>query len=255
MSSQFLPVFRSNAAVDAAALLPEILGSGVTLKAALAFSEACRVRGIAGLLLDGVPGSLHRELCRSGRAMLDVLGRLPPERQATARCAPFFDAVAAGDHACAQGIAARARTTWNGDEEYEDDFLYVHVLMDRFYRGADAAACAPALQRWEEVLEGAADPRLAVARALAQRSAADFPEALREVLDHERARFRRMARRGALTEEREATEAHVCVEGLALIRLARQAGLPTPKDAPGVPSIALRDLPPAFDGDGWQSLD
>lgn len=254
MSSIYLPVFHSNAAFDAAEILPRLLRMHITAEAALAFCRACRVRGIAGLFLDGVPEPLHRELCRSGRAMLSALGRMDEEQKATASLFPFFDAIAACDFDCARGIAQLSRATWNQNEEYEDDFLYVRVLMNHFFLGADPTEHDALVSRWETVIGRASDVRLDASRALWTRAAPDFEYALVRMLAGEKARYGRLRRSDALAPEIAATEGHFSVEGVALVRLARRLGLSTGSNYWGVPSIALKEFSPVFSGDTWQSL-
>ncbi|WP_437541484.1 Imm49 family immunity protein [Sorangium sp. So ce367] len=254
ISSIHLPVFRSNAAFDAQDLLPRLSQRRVAAKDALAFSRACRVQGIAGLFQDGVPEPLHRELCRSGRAMLHALGRMDDTEKATGGLFPFFDAIAACDFDCARGIAGLARANWNQDEEYEDDFLYVHGLMKHFFLGADPAERDALAARWEAVLGGTSDVRLDVSRALWKRSAGDFEGALVRLLGDEKARIGRLRRADALAPEIEATEGHLSVEGIALVRLARWVGMKTGSNYWGVPSIALKESRPVFSGDAWQGL-
>ncbi|MCY1080160.1 hypothetical protein [Archangium lansingense] len=58
------------------------------------------------------------------------------------------------------------------------------------------------------------------------------------MLQEEGARWRRLQDKGAARDEEAATEAHVCVEGLALAWLAGQRGLRTLSDYPAVPSLA-----------------
>jgi len=254
MSSIYLPVFQSNAASDAADLLPRLLGGNVSLNDTLSFCRLCRIRGIAGLFLDGMGEPLHRELCRSGRALLHILPRMGDEKNATGRLFPFLDAVAAGDRECARAIAAIARATWNPDEEYEDDFLYVRFLMTHMLTGADVTKCADLLDRWGAVLDGASDVRFDLCCALLQHVAPDFEEALVSLLDEEKARYRRLSRAGALAQEIEATEANLSIEGIALVRVARANGLPVRSSYWGVPSLALKDVPAAFSDAAWQSV-
>jgi hypothetical protein len=249
-----LDVFGDNAAYSMREATPLLLGGRVSWGATLDFCDSARTRGIAALLLDADAAALHRELCRSGRAMLHALPRIDPREQVTSKLRPFFDALAAGDTSCAQGLASGARGAWNAEEEYEDDFLYVHFLMQRLSLGADARACDAIVARWEAVLDGAADPRLGVAKSIARGDGAAFAEALEGLLAHERARYAKLRRRAALADETDATEARVSIEGIALTRVGRALGFTLPDDSWGVPSVALVERPPAFTGDGWQSI-
>lgn len=255
MTAVYLSAYRENAAYEAAVLLPRVSGSGIDPDDLLAFSTQCRIRGVASLLLDGLSEPLHRELCRSGRALLYLLSQTGETAPGTGQLSPFFDAVAAADWDCARDIAERAPRVWRPGEEYEDDFLYIHFLMRHVILGAPASESEGVLTRWASVLDGAEDLRFDVARALFARSGSELDAALHTLLEAEQLKSRRLSRAGALGQEIVATLAHVSVEGLALVRLAQSLGLATASHYPGVPTLALQRPPPALTGDAWRTLD
>jgi hypothetical protein len=249
-----LDTVAENATEALLALAPRLVGDAVRARDAEDFSTACRERGIAALLLDADATTLHRELCRSGRALTHALPRIAPNEQTTSKARGFYDALAAGDLACAQRISAIARGSWNPDNEYEEDFLFLRLLMSRLFLDASDAACAEFFARWETVIGPVDDVRLPLARALVTRDGAAYGQALDLVLASERRSAAARRARGSLSTATDATEARVSIEGIALTRVGRALGFTLPDDSWGVPSIALVERPPAFTGDGWQSI-
>lgn len=255
LSSKFLPVFINNALEDARELLPRLLTGSAGWRQALAFCQHLRLAGVGGLFLTGTSEPLHLRLHQSGRAFASFLSRTPVDSQLTSQCLPFFDAVAAGDLQAAQQVARHARHSWAQGEEYEEDFLFVELLMQRFFLGAPPAECEALQEHYERALQGAEDPRLGICQALLTSDSRRFTEGLALFLSERRNRYVRLATRERIAPELAATEGHFSVEGLALLRLAEQQGLETPESCLHVPSIA-RELPAVrFEPDSWQHLD
>jgi hypothetical protein len=241
MNSQFLDVLISNAAEEMAEMLGALRRGGLRPRDALWYCHLCRIRGIGQLLLDGTPESFHRELWRSGRVIWASLERADDSEKATGRLFPFFDAVSVTDWEGAAGIAAHARRSWNHEKEYEEEFLYAYFLMNLFFMDGDIGACTALLRRYEEVVDGEPDTRLGLCKALLGGEQIEFDAALAAFLDEYLERYRRLTRKEAISQEVAATEAHVSIEGLALLRLAQRRGLKPRRDYPGVPSIALKE--------------
>lgn len=240
MNSQHLEAFIANATSEMQDLAGPLSRGEAGLGDALWFGTLCRIRGIGSLLLEGDPDALHRELSRSGRALFTALPGAKEAEVATSRLSPFFDCVAATDWEGAAGIAARARPSWNPQEEYEEDFLYVAFLMNLFFLGAAEEQCESLLRSAREVLQEAQDVRLDLCEALLHRDQKRFDSAIAGFLGQYLERLRELVRGWAVSQEIEATEAHVTVEGLALLRLAERRGLAVQRDYPGVPSLALK---------------
>jgi len=164
--------------------------------------------------------------------------------------------VAAGDFEGAGEVARHARRTWAQGEEYEEDFLFVELLMQHFFLGADRARCEAMLVRYERALQGATqDLRLDICKALLEPDAQSFGEALGRFLSERHDRLARQVKEESLAPELAATEALLCVEGLALVGLAERKGLETDEDYLQVPSIARGPFPVGVAGDSWMRLD
>lgn len=255
MASVPLPLVEKNSGLELEAEVPSLLARRLDLRGALAVSAAYRRMGIAKLLMSGVPERFHGDLSRSARAFLHFLEGAGEEHKVTSRAEPFFDAVAAGDDDAAARIARATRPTFAPGRELEEDFLHVWFLMSRFSLRSDAAVLDPLLARWEQVLEGSADPRLDLCRALATRDQPAFDAALEAIVSERRRSVAAALEAGRLLPEDGPTTAKVWVQLLALLRLADGAGLRTDAEVPLAPSVARRIAPDRLPGpDAWKRV-
>jgi hypothetical protein len=252
MYSQYLPVFKENAEGDIAELLPKAVQGKLGRRDTLFFCQIHRIAGIASLLLEGDVEGFLRHLQQSGRAFLDFLKHEADERKVTNQAAPFLDAIAALDLACAREIAQYARSTWNPQEEYEDDFLYVYFLMSQFFLNGTQAEGQALLNRYEALLAGDDDSRYQLCQAFFKNDAPGFEAAMRSLLEHEKERFGKLIRSEVIAQESAATEAKLNVEGLALLRLAQQRGFPTQNNYLFIPSLARKAPMQPYDPDAWK---
>jgi len=151
---------------------------------------------------------------------------------------PFFDAVCANDLVCARDIAVHSRHTWNPELEYEDDFLFVHFLMQLFFLDATADDCRKTLARHWEVAQQPEDPQYRMSLALLEGDAAEFKSALGHYLLAEKATYAELEKSSQLEEEVAATEPFLSVHGLALVRLAETKGIRVPARLKGLSAFA-----------------
>ncbi|QDF06534.1 Imm49 family immunity protein [Myxococcus xanthus] len=253
MNSEFLPVFVRNALADARRLLPSLEKSQVAQAQALEFCSHLRHAGIGTLFMTATPEVLHLRLKQSGEAFAWFLRGANEHAKQTGAARPFFDAVAAGDMEVAREVAKHARRTPAHGEEYEEDFLFIEFLMQRYLLGAESAACERLLARHEHVLQGAEDTRLPLCRALLVRDAEMFDDALTQFLQEREDAFE--ANAAGEPPERLATEGLFSVEGMALIRLAMLEGIPVAENHLHVPGVALEGSAPISGKDTWRHLD
>jgi hypothetical protein len=254
MTSQFLPAHVDNALVENADLVPLLASHRMGLDEVLAFCRNFRVAGIGSLFLSGQGDACCRRLAQSGRAFAHWLERAPEESKVSGLSLPFFDAVAAGDAAGAAGIARLSRRTWARGEEYEEDFLFLEYLMQRFYLHAPAERRSELLSRWEAALQGADDPRLDVSRAIEERDAARFNESLSCFLTDREDDLMARFRDGGLEPRVADTEMNFSVEGVALARLADALGIATEPDYLHVPSAVRETAVTSIVADVWRKV-
>jgi hypothetical protein len=254
MATKFMQAYVGNAHYRGNKLVSAVANHQASFKEVLELCRCHRVMAIGCLLMFGDAASFQARLYRSGRAYLHALARLDEASKVTSRGKPFFDAIAARDLDGARDIAALSRET-RDEVEYEEDFLFVHFLMTRFFLHQSDADDEAILTRWEEVLDGADDPRLAVCKALFAKDTKAFNGALELHLAEVESRLRRLEERDAIAAEELATEGKVSVEALALVVLAELAGIKPKKNYLFVPSLARAKSAPPAAPDSWLSMD
>jgi hypothetical protein len=253
--NEFLDVLVENALLDNEEdLLPVALSGRASLEEVLTLCRNYRIAGLGALLLTGTARECRLRLAQSGRAYAHHLGAAAEAAKLGSKADPLFDAIAAGDRDGAAAIARHARHSFAPGEEFEEDFLFPEVVMQRFFLGASDRATASLMDHWEAVLQGSADARLDVCRALQARDATGFDAALRGFLAERLEYWDTVAESNRAPPEVLETEGSVFVEGIAFIRLARGMALATEREYPHVPAIALDDEPLAFSADGWRQV-
>ena len=229
-----------------AALLPEVQESVLVLAAGYPiarlgdelenFSNYFQALAIAHLLKGADPEQFKLYLTRSGYARRYFLRRSAREgntedaRLGLGRTEAFLDALAAGQMALAREIASLSGEVWRPDWEYEDDFCYFRFLH-RIAGGLDPEE-GPRLReivaQFARALEGGTSQRLDVCRAILDRDDGAFRTALVALMEQRREET--LEQRERMQEPDPAScvcwaRSFVCIEGLALMRLAEVAGL------------------------------
>jgi hypothetical protein len=226
-----------------------------------AMATLFRRLGISRMFTEGVAEPLFLGQMQAAGAYLHGLRLLSDEDKVTSRAGAFWDAVGGQYWDAASEIARHSRMTQNPTWEHEDDFLYVAFLMTRYFLGpvaddqvslaAHARTQSQMLQRWTEVLDGDADPRLDLCDALLRGQAEAFSAALLQSADAREAEVRRKVSLGKLSEEDAAWFLPFWGEGLALLRLAERDRLDVTEGCPMVPEIARAKNHLPFDPRAW----
>src|SRR5262249_5913737 len=146
-----------------------------------------------------------------------------------------------------------SRRSWVKGKEFEEDFLFTELLMQRFFLNP-AVDAESLLERWQEALAGSEDARLPVVRALVGKDSQAFNTALARYLEVRAASIDARAEREDVPGDQLATESHFCVEGVALTRLARDAGLAIARAYRHVPAIALEKATENWASSAWESI-
>lgn len=224
----------------------DFLGSGsFEGEEVLRLARHLRQRACAALLQHLDVGAFQEGLQRAGLAYLHLLEHpqalSSPDPYALARSngLPYLDALASGDRALAAQIAGRSASAPTAGMEDEDDFAYFAALGQLAAPAADLPAVDAALAAFEQALAGAGSPRLAALRAIRSRDAAAFDDALVGVVQAWEEAVAAEKASGTADPYLANIEAHVCVEGLALARVARWHGLPTEDSYPFLPGPAV----------------
>lgn len=202
-----------------------------------------RTAAIITLLSRADAQGFGHNLVRSGRCRVSFLERAhgcskAPYHAAASRVGPFFDAVAAGDFTLARRIVALSPTEWHAGQEYEDDWCRAQLAHASIAPVCDVALAQGLLERWERVLGGRDDAWLPLMRALALRDGAGFDAAFEGLLDQREREIAAEKARARIDEPVSAAAREVYVEGLAVLRIATQLGLPTQGEYRFCPSLA-----------------
>jgi hypothetical protein len=222
MNPSILSVVIENADFLIAEALPGIVARKALPDEVFEFCTQLRRRGIAELLLRGIPDELLRQLSFSGRAFLHVLPAIPEGRRAAGEQRPFLDALASGDVECASHIAQMCPVAHSPGEELEEDFLFMTSLMGLMLDKREGVAKLVA--RYTEIVGEDDEPQLAVLRALVARDDLGFEEAITSRMKEVNKRYRDL-QQVAITDEEAETEGRVSSEGIALVRLAGRLGM------------------------------
>ena len=204
--------------------------------------ETClnlRTLAIMALLSQGNEQQFLANLSRSARAWALFLSRAKgasprPHHYVSGRLDPILDGIAAGDETAVGWIAATTPPDKQGRSEYEDDYCYARLLLGLAAKPVDAEVLKPLLVRFRQFEDGA---RVAVCEALTRLDSAAFDKALYAVLSNFEKHCSEAAERSEETPEQIARSS-ICIEGLALLRLAERHALPTAGEYPLCPSLA-----------------
>jgi len=213
-----------------------------------------RVVGICGLLHDGSSSEFLTNLQKSGSACAFLLPKLNDDNSATSKLQGFFASAACGDEEAARTISSKSRDSWNPELEHEDDFIFVRLLMDLFYRGASESDLMALANRLGEVTEGEVSPRREICQALLTKSSERFGEGLEEYILERRDYYAEQWDADYILEEEWATDGQIFVEGIALVRMARKLGLDTQAEYLFIPSLVLDRDAENRSPDSWRAV-
>jgi hypothetical protein len=202
-----------------------------------------RMLAIALLLGRADTDGFFRHLRLSGEAHAQLLtlardSGQPVRFAGAGNFHPFCDAWVAGQDALARELARLAPAEWMRGLEYEEDFVYGRFLHVLLLDGFHASARQEALLARMAELDLEPPPQQRLCRALFERDVQAFEDALADAIRaYERHCEELEATRFSPTAEGR-TERYVFIEGLALLRLAKAAGLQPEPEHRLMPSLA-----------------
>jgi immunity protein 49 of polymorphic toxin system len=218
-------------------------------------SGKLRAAAIIALLTKGSSDAFYHNLIRSARARVAYLERLESagvtddHHQASGRVDPFLDAVAAADFDSARRIVALSLREWLQGHEYEDDFCYAQIVHGLITVPTDVTRLQQVFERYEQTLDGVADARLDVTRAIARRDQAAFDEAFEALLARHTRQIEAEKARRKIEEPVMMAERQVYVEGLALLQIATRLKFATQNEYQYCPSLARVPMQKPFPGE------
>lgn len=224
----------------------EALAQRPDAKLTLETAAFIRQAGCSELLAHMDSRAFFQALRQSAAIYLDLLERRGEcsERDAyylaRSKAVPFFDAVAAQASDLVERMLPLLSQEWLRRMEPEEHFHY-HVALSCLAGGT--GNLEGTMQAFERCLDGGESARFDVTRALVTGDADAFNAALEALIEQRDKALAAERKSGLFDPYFHRTEAHVFVEGIALVRLARQRDLRTLR--------AYRTLPePSLDGMG-----
>lgn len=214
-----------------------------------------RTLAIITLLSRGDSDLFQHNLIRSGLARATYLSRLHEagitgdHHQCSGRFAAVIDAIAGGGINVARDIASLSPRDWMREDEYEDDFCYAQILHSLVSGNSDDGRLDLLFERFNASLEGAEDPRLLVTKAIAGQQQEAFEEAFAVLIQRRQREIESNKKRHQMEEIPVVAERQIYVEGLAILRLARAAGIETDDEYMFCPSLAMQPLRTSFPGE------
>jgi len=214
---------------------------------------------IGSLLLDMDLDGFVSHLFRSARCYVCLLEAAQPTPDidryylCLGRAFPLLDAIAIGDDDAIGSIAQLAGKDWIPDYEEEDDYCYFRFLLEYLQ---DGDGLESHLDRFEACVGDAPTHRYDVCRALFEKDQGSYWEAVYSYLDEKAEQELEALQTTHVEPEYAATESHLSVEGVALVRQGRAAGFQAAEaDFPLVPSFVLQaDLAKFPQTDPWSEV-
>jgi hypothetical protein len=253
MQANYAPLAIKNAGVELEAVVPEVLRQPPVRDNYRQISNLYRRIATGILLVSGDPRDFFSNLFNSSRAFVHFLRSAPEDEKVTSQTHAFFDAVACRDEEGALLIATLSPQVLNTGKEYEEDFIYMSLLMRRFYLNARRQDLDRMLQEWAGYAASHPDVRLDVCRALLNPSEGVFEEAITKAIDARLEEWTSLRDAEMLHPDEASTSCRVSTEVLAWLEFANRVGLtpqPEYRLAPRLARMFHRlEFPPA---DAWQ---
>ena len=140
------------------------------------------------------------------------------------RGTPLLCALAIGDYSLATAIAENS-LPFHSQMEYEDDYQSYSLLPLLYSCIENSEAIAKGLEIFENTLEGDPSARLDSVKAIYEKDEKLFNESMLLLIEQWRESVKKKRRSDKIEPMYDKTSANIFVEGIALVRLARQNGL------------------------------
>ena len=250
MADYHLPAYEAQGTDSIVMLRSAVLAHEAKVDTGPAMAAAYRMVAACALLARMDGPAANGWLVRSAQAFCAITERFPHLCPAVGKASVLRDAIAGGGIEAGRTVAKRLPTVQRGDEEYADEFHFQRYLIERFLKGDPAAAAAhlDALGRDEESMK---DGRAELCAAFQTNDPVLFERGMEAFLEAHRARYDDLRQREAASNAVLCTEGPISIDGLAMVRLARIAGLATRDQYPLIPDFALASPPVLLPAEAW----
>lgn len=238
MADYHLPMYASQALAAAQDRVQELEAGTADAQSVLDLCSRYRCLGICAVLsqLDGVQAV--EWWAASAQAFRDCVRQHPGCTPPTGLAQPLIDALACGDWELAKEVALLLPDTMRPGEEYEDEFLTMRFLIQR-YIFHDQVGSEQTLAALAEIDLPPENQWLPALTAMVDGDAEGFAQAIEEFLVAHEERFAELTEREGLPEGTLHTEGRLSVSGVALVRLATIVGLHVAIEYPFVPALVI----------------
>ncbi len=211
-----------------------------------------RALAVMQLLHEGNHNIFLHNLARSGRLRLLYLQRKAAESpgihihlSGASWFDPLVNSIAALDLSTAREIGLLQSPDIHPGE-YEDDHHYGHLLGKLVQDSVPELELTAHLAAFEAFLDGDSSPRYDAMRAIVERDQSDFDDAIAAFIDAFRTGIEEAKARGEFENQITLAQREVCVEALALLRLATLRGLSTADEYDFCPALAREPMSKPF---------
>ncbi len=253
MSAEFLELFQENSDEILEESLPLVDTKGLSYSALLDICSNYHIKAITHLLLNYDIHKFKISLFKSGRTFLAGLKHIDHSKIATSKASPLFDAIACDDISGAVGISRQLGKTWNKYIEYKEDYLYVMFIMSKFGLVKESFEFEEFFDEYNTLLEGASDLRLDVLSAIYTHDQELFDHAILEYLNDYKSKIVLLTDNESISLELAATDGHICVAGILLLKLAEKEKINLDMEYPLIPFSSRKSVQINFDSLNWKN--
>lgn len=208
----------------------------------LGIFDMYRCVGCGSYLMDLDKDVFTNNLFYSGKCYLFLLElvkqkRLPSRFGWRAKSHPWLDVIAIGAVDLGRQLAALAAPQC--DEEYGEsleNFLYFKLIEGLFLETLNEREFADGLGQFEKASDGGDSDRFHVLKALFDKDAKQFSAGISSLIGNWSQQNKKDHANGNLNPYYFISIAKICIEGIALLKLAKKRGLPLEEDFPYVPA-------------------
>jgi aryl carrier-like protein len=236
--------------------LDELIKSGPDGVRMIQISNAFRRIACGELLMDLDLESFASNLYLSGKAYFELLkccqrNEVDTYYQWRSHGTPLLDVITIGARKLAIDIANYSLDSCFTEQgEVEEDFYYYKLLSLLFIEPGNNKKHLHSLSKFEHALDGGFSIRHEVLTAICSNKNDAFADTFNDFLEEWISEIKNKRDNGRMDPYDDPTTANICIEGLALLRLARQHGLETEDEYLYLPKIAIeikiRSFPEQF---------
>ena len=217
-------------------------------------SSLYRQIGIGEYLISNNATSMFSMLQLGVQSYIEFLEKAEDSEKAISRIVTFFDAVCCQDKKAMADLALLAPRQLNPRKEYDEDFLYMRILMDIFGLGKNREDVQVMLDEYEAFHRENTDERFNIIIALLEKDSKGFHESLEVLISECLERYTDGGDLYKGTLEEAAILSHLSTEIITWLWFARFQNIDLNNEYALAPSSSMQDYDAAPLTEGaWRS--